>query len=59
MMLEIVAEEIEVQKWSEVRERSVSKQTEYLLGLSTEWRSNSCVFERVFRLSMRDTIERE
>ena len=42
-MLEVVVEKIGVQKWSEMRQRSVSKQMEYLLGLSAEWRSNSRV----------------
>ena len=40
-MLGVVAEEIGVDEWSEIRERSVSRQMEYLLGLSTEWKSNS------------------
>ena len=45
-MLEVVIEEIGVQVWSgEMRERSVSRQMEYLLKLSTEWRSNSSVLE--------------
>ena len=39
--LEVVVEEIGVQEWSEMRERSVSRQMEYLLRLSAEWRSNS------------------
>ena len=40
-MLEVVVEEIGVQEWSEMRERSASSQMEYLLGLSAKWRSNS------------------
>ena len=42
-ILEVVVEKIGVQPWSEMRERSVSRQMEYLLGLSAKWRSNSRV----------------
>ena len=54
-MIEVVVEEIGVQEWSEMRERSVSRQMEYLLGLNAEWKSNSSVreCETIFRQIMR------
>ena len=46
-MLETVVEEIGVDRWNEVKERSVNDQMKYLLGLSGEWKSESGVGECV------------
>ena len=57
-MLEVVVEEIGMQEWSELRERSVSRQME--LGLSAKWQINSRVLEcKVFRQVMEDKNERQ
>ena len=47
MMLGPMAEEIRGEKWSERREKSVSRQMEYMLKSSTEWRRDICVVDSV------------